>query len=101
VCATYDRVDFCVAEDGAILEYRYWKEGAPKPYRVIEAPREYMVERAGHLLPTRFKVTNVIRRATTEAIIHDMDVEIEIDERIFSLRTLEQQRPLPRIGSSS
>jgi len=95
--AAYSRVDFLVASDGAILEYRYWKDGSPAPYRVIEAPREHIVEAEGHLLPTRFKVTNVIRRITTEAIIHDMDVEPDIDERIFSQRTLEQERPLPKI----
>jgi hypothetical protein len=99
--AAYARADFAVASDGAILEYRYWKDGAPAPFRVIEAPREHMVERAGHLLPTRFKVTNVLRRATTEAIIHEMDVSPDIDERIFSQRTLEQERPLPKIRQGS
>ena len=97
--AAYALVDFAVAADGAILEYRYRKAGGPEPYRMIEAPREHMVERGGHLLPTRFTVTNVIRRIVTEAVIHDMAVEPEIDERIFSMRTLEQERPLPKIGS--
>jgi hypothetical protein len=99
--SAYAHVDFLVAKDAAILEYRYWKAGGPEPYRIIEAPREHMVERAGHLLPTRFQVTNVLRRATTEAVIHEMDVDADIDERIFSQRTLEQERPLPKIRSGS
>ncbi len=95
--AAYGQVDFAVAEDGAILEYRYWKAGAPDPYRIIRAPREHMVESSGHLLPTRFSVTNVIRRITTDAVIHEMDVAPDIDKRIFSMRTLEQERALPKI----
>lgn len=95
--AAYEKVDFAVAADGAILEYRYWKGGGQAPYRVIRAPREHMKEASGHLLPTRFSVTNAIRRVTTDAVIHAMDVSPEIDQRIFSMRTLEQERALPKI----
>jgi hypothetical protein len=95
--AAYEKVDFAVAADGAILEYLYWKAGGPDPYRVIRAPREHMKEAGGHLLPTRFSVTNVIRRITTDAVIHAMDVSPEIDPRLFSMRTLEQERALPKI----
>jgi hypothetical protein len=95
--AAYAKVDFAVAADGAILEYRYWKARGPDPYRVIRAPREHMKEAAGHLLPTLFSVTNVIRRITTDAVIHAMDVSPEIDTRLFSMSTLEQERALPKI----
>jgi hypothetical protein len=95
--AAYAKVDFLVAVDGAILEYRYWKSGGPAPYRTIHAPRDHMQLRNGHLLPTRFTVTNVIRDITTDAVIHEMDVAPEIDGRIFSIRTLEQERSLPKI----
>ena len=99
--AAYGTVDFAIAADGAILEYRYWKSAAPEPYRVIIASREHMVLRNGHLLPTRFRVENQRRRITTEAVIHAMEVAPDIDDRIFSMRTLEQERPLPKIDPGS
>jgi len=91
----YGAVVFAVAEsDRAILEYRYFARGAEAPYRVIETPRSAMLRENGHLLPTRFAVRHA-RGTSTELVIHALAVDPEIDDRVFSLRTLEQEQPLP------
>ena len=69
--------------------------GAPVPYRTIEAPRASMQASGGHTLPTRLVVENVARGTITEVMYHDLAVDSEIDDRIFSIRTLEQKRPIP------
>jgi hypothetical protein len=92
----YGAAVFAVAEsDAAILEYRYFEPGADAPYRVIETPRSAMVRRGGHLLPTLFSVRNLVRGSSTELVIHELTADPPIDERIFSVRTLEEQGALP------
>ena len=49
----------------------------------------------GHTLPTRLIVENLARGTTTEVMYHDLAVNTEIDDRIFSIRTLEQKGPIP------
>ena len=78
-----------------ILQVHYFKREAPTPYRTIEAPRASMLASGGHTLPTRLVVENVARGTITEVMYHDLAVDSEIDDRIFSIRTLEQQRPIP------
>jgi hypothetical protein len=91
----YAAVVFAVAEsDRAILEYRYFAAGAEVPYRVIETPRAAMRRENGHLLPTRFSVRHT-RGTSTELVIRALAVDPAIDDRVFSLRALEQQQPLP------
>jgi hypothetical protein len=93
----YAAVVLAVAPDRAILEYRYFAADAEKPYRVIETPRGQMHQEAGHLLPTRYSVRHLERGSTTELVLKKLSVNPEIDDRIFSVRTLDQQRPLPRV----
>jgi hypothetical protein len=91
----YAHLDFWVARaDRALLATRYFKRGAEKPFRTLEAPREQMVERGGHVLPTWLMVRNTLRGTSTEIRITDLEVNPEIDERLFSITTLEQQRAL-------
>jgi len=92
----YSRVEFDVAQsDHAILATRYYKRGEPEPYRVLETPRSSMVERKGHVLPTRLLVSNVRSETSTEVLIADLQVNASIPDRIFTVATLEQQRKLP------
>jgi hypothetical protein len=93
----YAAVVLAVASDRAILEYRYFANGAQTPYRVIETPRSEMHREAGHLLPTRYSVRHLERNSATELVLRKLAVNPKIDDRIFSVRTLDQQRPLPRI----
>ena len=54
-----------------------------------------MVEESGHVLPTRITVHNYARGTTTEVTFEGLKVNPPIDDRIFSLVTLEQKRKLP------
>ena len=65
--------------------------GATTPYRVIATPRSAMRERGGHLLPTRFEVRNLDRGTSTELAILELAVDRPIEDRLFSVRALEQQ----------
>jgi hypothetical protein len=93
----YAAMVLAVAPDHAILEYRYFARGKKTPYRVIETPRARMHSEAGHLLPTFYAVRQAGRNSTTELTLRKLSVNSPIDDRIFSVRTLDQQRPLPRI----
>lgn len=93
----YERVIFTVAKDDfALLNIRYFKRGAEDPYRVIDAPREFMTELDGHVLPTRLSVENRIRGTRTDVLLSKMSTSIPIPNRIFSVRTLESKAPLPQ-----
>ena len=92
----YEHVDFLVARsDSAILESRYYKRGAEVPYRVIASSRASMTNGHGHVLPRRIEVRNLVRGTTTEVVIHEIAINPEIDDRIFSAVTLEQKGDLP------
>ena len=92
----YSRAEFVVAQsDGAILVNRYYKRGQESPYRVITASRATMVRQGGHVLPTRLIVSNELRGTTTEVLIRNLRVNPPLDDRIFTVATLEQERKLP------
>ncbi|UCE84850.1 MAG: outer membrane lipoprotein-sorting protein [Deltaproteobacteria bacterium] len=94
----YHHVDFVVARsDHAILETRYYKLGAEKPYRIMVAPRESMTYAPGHVLPTRLEVANLQRGTTTDVVFHDLEINPPIKDTLFSVRTLEQKRDLPEV----
>ncbi len=93
---TYYEVVFWLARsDQAILQAHYFKRGAVEPYRTIAAPRASMQASGGHTLPTRLVVENLARGTTTEVKYHDLAINSEIDNRVFSIRTLEQKGPIP------
>ena len=92
----YATVVFAIAEsDRAILEYRYFEAAKTTPYRVITTPRSAMRERNGHLLPTRFEVRNLERGTSTDLAILELAVDRPIEDRLFSVRALEQKAELP------
>jgi hypothetical protein len=92
----YARVRFTLAAaDLAILETEYFKRGAEVPYRVIRAPRAAMVTRGGHVLPTRLVVESRDHGTVTEVKIEKLRVDPELDPHLFSVKTLQSQRPLP------
>ena len=93
----YAAMVLAIAADHAILEYRYFAAGANEPYRVIETPRREMHREAGHLLPTLYAVRQPARGTSTDLVLRKLSVNPPIEDRIFSVRTLDQQRPLPRI----
>lgn len=82
--------------DDIILEIRHYKDDSPEPFRVVSLTRAGMIEGHGHLLPTRLTVRNVSRGTTTEVTFSDLTINPKIDDRVFSLRTLEQERDIFR-----
>jgi len=93
---SYDRVEFVVAAaDHAILESRYYKRNSDDPYRVITTDRSDMVEQGGYVLPTRMVVRNSMRGTSTEVLFRDLVVGPNIDDKLFSVSTLERRRSLP------
>jgi hypothetical protein len=92
----YSRMEFDVAQsDHAILAERYYKRLEEKPYRVVEAARSAMVERDGHVLPTRLLVTDSVRGGSTAVRIRGLRVNASISDRLFTVATLERERKLP------
>lgn len=93
---SYSDVAFVVARsDRAILETRYFKKGVDHPFRVWSAPRDSMIEQDGHVLPTRFAVHDRIRGTWTEVLLNRLIVNPALDDRLFSVNTLEGGRDLP------
>ena len=58
--------------------------------------RASMVTLDGHTLATRITVKNRSRGTRTEVTFTDLEVNPEIDNRLFSVRTLEQRRDLDK-----
>jgi outer membrane lipoprotein-sorting protein len=93
----YSQVTFSISQsDHAILEIRFFKRDQKEPYRVVSSDRASMVEQSGHVLPLRMTVRDLRQGSTTEVFFRDLEVDPEIDDRVFSVRTLEQQRDLPQ-----
>jgi len=92
----YDRIVFVVAvSDGSILETLYYRRDRAEPFRRITAPRSGMLSSGGHVLPTRLVVHNHAAGRTTEVRFADLVVSPALDPRLFSVGTLDLERPLP------
>ncbi|MBW2361115.1 MAG: outer membrane lipoprotein-sorting protein [Deltaproteobacteria bacterium] len=90
-----ERIEFIVsAADAAILETRHFRN-SDAPHRIVSMPRTHMIERGGHILPTRLEVNNLFRSTRTEVVFQNLIVNPTIDERFFSVATLDQKRRLP------
>jgi hypothetical protein len=93
---SYHEVVFWLAQsDDVILQAHYFKRDASEPYRTIDAPRASMQEAGDHTLPTRLIVENRARGTTTEVTYRNLAIDPEIDDRLFSIRTLAQKRRIP------
>lgn len=94
----YDRVDFLLADrDLALLEISYLREG--RLARRVRADRASIVASGGHLVPQRLLVENLLRGTSTSVTFVDLEIDPDIDDRIFSVVTLEAERPLGERGS--
>jgi hypothetical protein len=92
---SYQRVAFLVAlSDLAILELRYYKTGNAKASRIVRFPRASVRTAEGNLIPTRIHVVNTIRGSETEVEISELEVNPEIDDRLFSISALRARREL-------
>jgi hypothetical protein len=94
---SFDSIRFDIARaDAAVLGAAYFKRGEEAAFREITASRAAMHEKAGHTLPTRLVVENRNRGTTTLVVYRDLDIDPQIDDRLFSVRTLEQHGRIPR-----
>jgi hypothetical protein len=98
---TYHRVAFVVAvSDLAILELRYYKAGGVQAFRIVRFPRTSIRRANGNLIPTRIHVANTIRGSETDVEISELEVNPEIDDRLFSIVTLRAERELDTVGDA-
>jgi hypothetical protein len=99
--SAYARVEFFIADaDTAILETRYYKRGAGRPFKILHAPREATRTIAAHSLPTHLLVEDLARRTETEVWIEQLAVNPELDDGLFTSAALEVGRPIPGLDSS-
>ena len=99
--SAYARVEFFVAiSDGAILETRYYKRGAERPFKLLHAPRAETRRLAGHSLPTHLLVENLVRRTVTEVWIEQLAVNPDLEDSLFTASAIEVGRPIPGLESS-
>lgn len=96
----YDRVEYQVAKsDFSILRTRHFKKGDDQPFKIIETPRETTEEHGGHTIPMRAVVRDIERGTSTELEILRILVNPVIDDKIFTLGSLTNERPIPRFES--
>lgn len=92
----YERVEYAVAKkDYSILRTRHYKPGADQPFKVIETPRATTEEYGGHTVPMRATVRDLERGTRTEVRVEKILVDPELDDRLFTLKSLSQERRLP------
>jgi len=90
---SYAEVVFFIAKsDASILQADYYKRRAETPYRTLRVHRSSMVRLDGHTLATQLTIENHARGTRTEVTFENLEVNPEIDDRLFSVRTLEQRR---------
>jgi hypothetical protein len=93
--SAYDRVDFFVAaDDYAMLEVRFYRQGAREPYKVTHMDRAWMERHAGHVLPARIDFED--RDAGTETTLwfRRREVDPELSSAPFSTLSLEKRSRL-------
>lgn len=94
--SAYERVEFFVAvSDGSILEVRYYKRGAERPFKILRAPRARIRRFGDHALPTFLEVENLARGTRTEVRIRNLTVNPELDDGLFTASAIEVGRPIP------
>jgi hypothetical protein len=93
---SYHEVHFWIARaDHVLLRADFFKRGTDRPYRRIVAPRQGMRTGGEHTLPTRLTVHNFARGTTTRVSYRRLRIGATIDDRLFSIRTLEQRARIP------
>jgi len=93
--AGYARVEFAIAaSDAAILETRYVAKGSEHPFKVIRFPREDLHEEGGYSVPRRISVENLRRGTQTEVTVDVLELDPEVDIRLFTTDTLLREADL-------
>jgi len=93
----YDRADFYVAQsDYALLEVRFYYEGALEAHKISHMPRSHMERQNGHLLPRLIIFRDLESDTRTEIHTRSRLVNPPMDEGMFTKTSLESRRRLLR-----
>jgi hypothetical protein len=93
----YDRADFFIAQsDYAILEIRFYFEGALEAHKVAHMPRSHMENQNGHFLPRLIIFRDLESGTRTEILTRSRLVNPPMDEGMFTKTSLESRRRLLR-----
>jgi hypothetical protein len=91
----YERVEFAIAvTDASILETRYFAKGSIAPFKVIRFPREALHEDGGYSLPTRISVSNLRKGTETEVTVEMLELDPDVDLRLFTTDALLREAEL-------
>lgn len=93
----YERVVYSISkDDSTILRSYHYKRGAEEPFKVIETPRATTEKIGDHTVPRRATVRNLERGTRTDIAVTRILVNPELDDQLFTLRSLGQEREMPR-----
>jgi hypothetical protein len=91
----YDRVDFFVAaKDYAMLEVRFYREGALEPYKVTHMDRASMESYGDRVLPKRIDFEDLSAGTDTTLVFTRREVDPDLSAAPFSTRSLETRSHL-------
>lgn len=94
----YRGIEFTVAQsDGALLGVRFWRVVPGDPYRVMTIERRHIMEKGPWRVPTQLRVANHRRKTSTEVLFTELQIDPVIDDRVFTVATLERDNPIPVI----
>jgi len=92
----YEWVELSLAaSDLSLLLGRYFKRGADEPHKILRVPRAGIRDFDGRALPTHLLVENLARGTVTEVWVHDLAVNPEIEDSLFTATSIEVGRPIP------
>ena len=92
----YAFVEYSIAKsDFSILRTRHFKAGEPEPFKVITAPRATTELHGGHTIPMEALVQDLERGTSTELKVIRIVVGPELDDKLFTTRSLSQERRIP------
>jgi hypothetical protein len=90
--SAYDRVDFFVAAgDYAMLEVRFYRQGALEPYKVTRMDREWMERYPDRILPRRIDFFDRDAGTETTLVFTRREVDPDLSAARFSTLSLEKR----------
>ena len=93
--AGYERVEFAIAPgDAVLLETRYTAKGSSSPFKVIRFPREHLHEQGGYSVPRRISVSNLRKGTETEVTVEMLEIDPDVDLRLFTTDALMREAEL-------
>ena len=92
---------FIATTDLAMLRLEYYVAGRANPSKSIDAPREFMIENDGSILPKRITAKNHDNVTETQVVVGEVIFEPNLTKRFFSTATLEIRNKLPFVAAGT